>query len=65
MSKIWKLTYKQPYGTRGNFWNKSQFFYDEAKMLKELQKLKVEHKKLIDDTTKELKKDTQEIQSKK
>ena len=40
MSKIWKLTYKQPYGTRGNFWNKSQFFYDEAKMLKELQKLK-------------------------
>ena len=32
---------------------------------KELQKLKVEHKKLIDDTTKELKKDTQEIQSKK
>jgi hypothetical protein len=32
---------------------------------KELQKLKVDHKKLIDDTTKELKKDTQEIQSKK
>ena len=40
MSKIWKLTYKQPYGTRGNFWNKSQFFYDESKMLKEIQKLK-------------------------
>ena len=40
MSKIWKLTYKQPYGNRGNFWNKSQFFYDESKMLKELQKLK-------------------------
>lgn len=40
MSKIWKLTYKQPYGTRGHVWTKSQFFYDEAKMLKELQKLK-------------------------
>ena len=36
-----------------------------AEKSKELQKLKVEHKKLIDDTTKELKKDTQEIQSKK
>ena len=40
MSKIWKLTYKQPYGTRGHVWTKSQFFYDETKMLKEIQKLK-------------------------
>lgn len=40
MSKIWKLTYKQPYGTRGLTWTKSQFFYDEAKMLKELKNLK-------------------------
>jgi len=40
MSKIWKLTYKQSYGTRGHFWTKSQFFYDEAKFLKEIQKLK-------------------------
>ena len=40
MSKIWKLTYKQPYGTRGHVWTKSQFFYDENKMLKEIQKLK-------------------------
>ena len=40
MSKIWKLTYKQPYGTRGHVWTKSGFFYDETKMLKEIQKLK-------------------------
>jgi hypothetical protein len=40
MSKIWKLTYKQPYGNRGNFWTKTTFFYDESKFLKEIQKLK-------------------------
>ena len=36
-----------------------------AEKSKELQKLMVDHKKLIDEATKELKKDTQEIQSKK
>ena len=40
MSKIWKVTYKSYYGTRGNFWNKTTFFYNEDKFLKEIQKLK-------------------------
>lgn len=40
MSKIWKLTHKEYYGNRGNFWTKTTFFYEEAKFLKEIQKLK-------------------------
>jgi hypothetical protein len=40
MSKIWKLTYKEYYGNRGHFWNKTVFFYEEKKFLKEIQKLK-------------------------
>jgi hypothetical protein len=40
MSKFWKLTYKEYYGSRGNYWNKTVSFYDEEKFLREVKKLK-------------------------
>ena len=40
MAKIWRLTYKQYYGTRGNFWTKTVDFNDEDKFNREIKKLK-------------------------
>jgi hypothetical protein len=40
MAKIWRLTYKQYYGTRGNFWTKTVDIHDEDKFNREIKKLK-------------------------
>jgi hypothetical protein len=40
MAKIWRLTYKQYYGTRGNFWTKTVDYHDEDKFNREIKKLK-------------------------
>ena len=40
MAKIWRLTYKQYYGIRGNFWTKTVDIHDEDKFNREIKKLK-------------------------
>jgi len=40
MSKIWRLTYKQYYGNRGNYWMKTVEIHDEDKFNREIKKLK-------------------------